>query len=230
MKVLFLVAKLHTIEPFGAMSLSPHLRAAGHTVALLAEAGCYSVNVGIEAGNVEIRKRLLGRRMSNRTIVDACRLLSQNGIKVLANNMLGLPGCTFEHDLSTLRLNQRCRTAYSLAMLWQPYPRTKLASYAEENGYFDGDYERLDFSYYCNSHLDFADPMEKRKIENLQKWFAVAAMLPMATPLIAQLVKLPPNRIFNSVFRSVYSVFHQTEIFKHPLSVYDWIKHMRHIA
>ena len=38
MRVLFLGAKLHTIEPFGIMSLSPYLKRDGHAVRLM-EAG-----------------------------------------------------------------------------------------------------------------------------------------------------------------------------------------------
>ena len=35
MRVLFLVAKLHTVEPFGIMSLSPFLRRDGHSIGLM---------------------------------------------------------------------------------------------------------------------------------------------------------------------------------------------------
>ena len=35
MRILFLVAKLHTIEPFGIMSLAPYVIRQGHTVRLM---------------------------------------------------------------------------------------------------------------------------------------------------------------------------------------------------
>ncbi|MBU1239953.1 radical SAM protein, partial [Myxococcota bacterium] len=82
-------------------------------VALLREAGCHSVNVGIEAGSESIRRDLLGRDMSDETIIEGCRLLREAGIHILANNMLGLPSTTFAQDLATLRLNQRAKPHYS---------------------------------------------------------------------------------------------------------------------
>ncbi len=199
-------------------------------VSLLAEAGCHSVNVGIETGNPELRRQLLGRSMTNQTIVAACRLLRRHGIRILANNMLGLPGATFEHDLETLRLNQACKPDYALAMLWQPYPGTALAKYAADNGYYDPKAEALEFTYYNRSHLRFRNATEKRRIENLQKLFAVAAALPVLTPVVKGLTRMKPNRLFKAIFRTMYLIFHQTEIFPHRMAAADWLLNLWHIT
>jgi len=198
-------------------------------VALLAKAGCYSVNVGIETGNEMLRSDLLGRRVSNQRIVAACRLLREHRIRILSNNMLGLPGGTFENDLETLRLNQDCQPDYALAMLWQPYPGTALGRYAESHGYFDGDYAALDFSYYHRTHVRFGSSQEKRRIENLQKLFAVAVLMPKWTRLVKLLTRLPPNPVFRAIFRTAYLIFHQTEIFPHRKRVTEWIADLAHI-
>jgi radical SAM superfamily enzyme YgiQ (UPF0313 family) len=199
-------------------------------VRLLARAGCHTADVGIEAGDERIRRELLGRDMSDDQIISACGLIRRHGIRILANNMLGLPGCSFEDDLKTLRLNQRCRCDYSLAMLWQPYPATRLAKYAKEHGFYAGDYSDLDFTYYNRSHLRFGTEAERRRIENLQKLFAVAVALPASTRAVIALTRLPPNRVFRAVFRSMYLIFHQTEIFPHPMTVRDWIANLRQIV
>jgi radical SAM superfamily enzyme YgiQ (UPF0313 family) len=202
----------------------------GENVALLARAGCHSVNVGIETGNAGLRRRLLGRSMSNRTIMAACALLRGHGIRILANNMLGLPGATFEHDLETLRLNQSCKPDYALAMLWQPYPGTALAQYAAGIGCYQPEKESLDFTYYNRSPLRFRSAAEKRRIENLQKLFAVAVALPSLTPAVKWLTRLKPNRVFKAVFRTVYMVLHQTEIFPHRMAAVDWLRNLWHIT
>ncbi len=200
-------------------------------VRLLAKAGCHSVNVGIEAGDERIRAReMLGRDMSDDQIISACRFLRRHGIKILANNMLGLPGCSFEDDLKTLRLNQQCRCDYSLVMLWQPYPGTRLAEYAKTHGFYKGDYSDLDFTYYGRSHLHFGTEAERTRIENLQKLFAVAVALPASTRVVSALTRLRPNRVFRAVFRSMYLIFHQSEIFPHQMGVHDWMGSFRHIA
>jgi radical SAM superfamily enzyme YgiQ (UPF0313 family) len=199
-------------------------------VSLLARAGCHSVNVGIEAGSEAVRRALLRRRMRNGQMVAACALLRRHGIRILANSMLGLPGCSFRHDMETLRLNQACRPDYALAMLWQPYPGTALGRFARERGHYRGDFRDLDFTYYRRSPLTFGNSMEKRRVENLQKLFAVAAAVPALTPLVGLLTRLPPNRIFRAIFRTCYLLFHQTEIFPHRTSASDWIRNLRHIA
>ena len=199
-------------------------------VALLARAGCFSANVGLETGNPELRERLLRRRISNRQMVDGCALLRKYNIRVLANNMLGLPGAGFAEDLQTLRLNQQCKPDYALAMLWQPYPGTELADYARRLGYYQEQETGLDFTYYNRSPLRFRDAHEKRRIENLQKLFAIAVVFPALTPLIRLLTRVRPNRFFKIIFRTMYLIFHQTEIFRHRMSLTDWARNLRHIA
>jgi len=198
-------------------------------VTLLTKAGCYSVNVGIETGNETLRRDLLGRRMSNPRLLSSCRLLKEHGIRILSNNMLGLPGGSYQSDMETLKLNQACQPDYALAMLWQPYPGTALARYAETHGFFDGNYEALDFSYYHRSHIRFGSSQEKRRIENLQKLFAVAVLLPKWTWLVRLLTRLPPNPVFRAIFRTGYLIFHQTEIFPHRKRVSEWLADFHHI-
>lgn len=196
-------------------------------VVLLKEAGCHSVNVGIEAGRADIRNRLLGRPMSDETIVNSCQLLRKAGIKILANNMLGLPSTGFSHDWDTLKLNQRAKPHYSLAMLWQPYPGTRLAKFAEDNNWFNGNLDDLEFSYYNNSHIRFETPEDKSRIENLQRLFAVAAKYPLLSPLFKQITRLPKNKVFDTIFKTVYLVYHQSEIFPHKISPKSWVTHLR---
>ena len=199
-------------------------------VQLLAQAGCYSANVGIETGNEDLRRRLLRRPMKNEAIVAGCNLLRKHGIKILSNNMLGLPGTTLQHDLETLELNQQCRPDYALAMLWQPYPGTELTRYATDNGYYQGNGADLDFTYYNRSHLKYLDAGQKRQVENLQKLFAVGVAIPALTPILHLLIRLRPNHLFKCIFRTMYLIFHQTEIFRHRMSLADWIVNLRHIA
>ena len=199
-------------------------------VGLLAKAGCHSVNVGIETGNEKIRRERLGRTMTNDTMINACRLLRKHGIKILANNMLGLPGGTLANDIETLKLNQKCKPDYALAMLWQPYPGTALAKYAVDNGHYKGDSTDLDFTYYDRSHLEFRTAKEKRRIENLQKLFAPAVALPSLTPVVKLMTRLPSNAIFKAIFRTMYLIVHQTDIFPHKMTVSEWGLNLRHIT
>ncbi|MGD9315639.1 MAG: radical SAM protein, partial [Anaerolineae bacterium] len=91
-------------------------------VALLREAGCASVGMGLETGNAAMRNEILKRNMSDEKITEASRLIREMGIELLTTNMVGLPGGTLENDFETLALNHACKPAYANAFLYQPYP------------------------------------------------------------------------------------------------------------
>jgi radical SAM superfamily enzyme YgiQ (UPF0313 family) len=170
-------------------------------VALLKQAGCASVGMGLETGNAALRNQVLKRNLSEEQIVEASRLIREAGIQLLTTNMLGLPGGTLELDFETLALNHACRPAYANAFLYQPYPRTELGEYARENGHVEGSLDDIDPSAWERSVLRFSTPEEKRQIENLNKLFALAVEWPSLTGLARWLIKLPPNPFFRLVYK-----------------------------
>jgi anaerobic magnesium-protoporphyrin IX monomethyl ester cyclase len=165
-------------------------------VALLKQAGCASVGMGLETGNPTLRNGLLKRKLADEQIVEASRLIREAGIQLLTTNMLGLPGATLEDDFETLALNHACKAAYANAFLYQPYPRTELGEYAREHGYVEGSLDDIDPSAWERSVLRFSTPGEKRQIENLNKLFAIATEWPWMTGLVRWLISLPPNPLF----------------------------------
>ncbi len=170
-------------------------------VALLKEAGCASVGMGLETGNAALRNQILNRNLSDEQIIEASRLLREAGIRLLTTNMLGLPGGTLEHDFETLALNHACRPAYANAFLYQPYPRTELGEYAREGGFVEGSVDDIDPSAWERSVLRFSSAAEKRQIENFNKLFALAVEWPWLTGLVRRLIKLPPNGALRLVYK-----------------------------
>jgi hypothetical protein len=61
-----------------------------NTARWLAESNCQQAQMGFQSINPDIRARL-GRPMSNDVIARAIRLLKDNGIEVLTDNIFGLP-------------------------------------------------------------------------------------------------------------------------------------------
>ena len=174
-------------------------------VKLMADAGCYSVNIGFECGDEEYRKRVFNRFVTNDQIENACRILHKNGIKILSDNMLCLPGGNLDLDIKTFKLNVRCEVEYPLAMILQPYPGTQISKYCIDSGYFDGDFDNIFYNYYYKSPLTFPDIKEKRQMENFQKLFAFTTEIPWTLGLIRLLIKLPSNTFFLTIFRVWYS-------------------------
>lgn len=170
-------------------------------VALLKQAGCVSVGMGLETGDPGLRNEILKRNLSNEQIIEASRLIRDAGIQLLTTNMLGLPGGTLAHDLETLALNHACKPAYANAFLYQPYPRTELGEYARESGHVEGSLDDIDPSAWERSVLRFSTPGEKRQIENFNKLFALAVEWPWAVGLVRQLIELPPNALFRLAYK-----------------------------
>jgi len=169
----------------------------------LKEAGCLKVFFGIEAGNEELRNNVLTKNISNKQIYNAAELLHKYGIKFRAYNILGLPDETLETAYETVQINIDIRTDFPWCSLFSPIPGTKLTQYTLDKGYLDKnfDFDQLPKSYYSVSLLKLPD---KHKIENLQKFFQTAVLLPWTFPVIKKLIKLKPNFLFNWWFSIVY--------------------------
>jgi radical SAM superfamily enzyme YgiQ (UPF0313 family) len=171
------------------------------TADILARSGCTGVGIGIETGNERLRNEVLGRGMSRNDIVTACHLLKQRNIRIMSFNMIGLPGETVDDVFDTMRLNTECDVDYAMTMIMQPYPRTEIADYAIRNGYFDGDFERLDYDYYSTSVFTFPNEADRHKIENIQRLFAVAVEFPFIQRLLPAVAGWPKNNFYLNLFK-----------------------------
>jgi anaerobic magnesium-protoporphyrin IX monomethyl ester cyclase len=181
-------------------------------VDLLAWSGCHTVNVGIETANERLANDVLKRQIKMDKLRAGISRLKRAGIVVFADNILGIPSGGLTDDLATLQLNIDLDVDYAAATLCTPYPGTGIAKFAVENGYFDGDFDLIDDSYYTESVLKFSPASEKRQIENLHKLFAVTAAIPALLPIVKQLIRLPPNDWFYSAFRAWYYICHVTDV------------------
>ena len=114
-------------------------------VAMLAEAGCFRVHVGIECADERLRREVLGRDISSEEIEEAFGMLKRRGIKTVAFNMIGIPYETEETLKSTIALNRRIRPDWMLVSIFSPFPGTCLADVARREGWLSGD---LPESYY----------------------------------------------------------------------------------
>ena len=150
-----------------------HLRADiidDERVRLLVESGCHSVHVALETANEEYRKKMLGRRMSNDTILEGIQRLKNGGIKIMLQNMIGLPGTTIYDDLETLELNMRIKPDYAWCSIYQPYPGTVLGDECYKKHIV---VEPIGPRFFETSALNF-EPEHLSRLRVLQKEFACA--------------------------------------------------------
>jgi len=169
-------------------------------VRLLKKAGCFSIFMAIETGDEKVRNTLLKRNMSDEDLFKACKLLRNADIKYGFYNMFGLPvENALEVDFKTLDLNIKLKPTMAWSSIFTPFPKTELGEYCIKHGYFDGDFDKIEANPKIGSVLKFKNKKEKRQIENLHKLFGITVEFPFLRPLTKQLIKLPPNKLFNII-------------------------------
>lgn len=174
----------------------------------LKRAGCHRIMMGIEAGNERLRKEILDRRMSDDEILNAARIIRKAGIRLVTANILALPGGTLADDWQTLDLNIRARSNYGSASILQPFPGTKIHDTARSMGLLEDDHVAAlsDGGFGFSSTMRISDPLERRQVENLHKFFPLLIWMPWLRPLVRRLIKLPPNRFFNLIYMTCVNI------------------------
>jgi anaerobic magnesium-protoporphyrin IX monomethyl ester cyclase len=140
-------------------------------VLLLHDSNCVSVKIALETASDRLRKLINRGNQKNEDVYIAARLLKKWDIKLILQNIIGLPTATIEEDLATLEVNIRCRPAYSWVSIFQPYPATELAMYCEKEGIYTGDYSEIGDNFFDKSVLNISDE-HKEQIAVLQRIFA----------------------------------------------------------
>jgi radical SAM superfamily enzyme YgiQ (UPF0313 family) len=142
-------------------------------VLCLHDANCASVRIALETASKRLLKILNRENTDLNQIADAVRLLKKWNIKLMMQNMIGLPTGTIEDDMETLEFNVRCKPAYGWCSIFQPYPGTELGDMCKTKGIYKGDYSEITDCFFDGSVLEF-DPLYKEQLQCLQKIFALS--------------------------------------------------------
>lgn len=133
----------------------------------LKKAGCVMIKVGVESGNPELRKKILGRNFSNEDIIKVFDISKKIGVKTFSFNMIGVPGETPETIKETINLNRRIMPDKMQATVFYPYAGTVLGDRCLKEGYIKKNHED---SYMEKSILELPT-VSKRKVEKAVKNF-----------------------------------------------------------
>jgi len=98
---------------------------------------CASVSMGIETGNVLIRRHLLKRNETPAHIIKAFSLFNQYNIRNSSFNMLGLPFETRETIFETITLNRVANVQYPNSNFFYPFAGTELRKISIQHNFFD---------------------------------------------------------------------------------------------
>lgn len=109
------------------------------SIKCLEEMNCHSMSIGIEHGNEEFRYKTLKRRVSNKAVIKAFKLLEKTNIMVSVNNIVGFPDETRELAFDTINLNREFTAYAQNAYYFTPYHGTPLRGLCIQRGYINGD-------------------------------------------------------------------------------------------
>lgn len=127
-------------------------------IALMAQAGCEGVFLGVESGSDTILKKM-NKSARRKDYLKAIPLFRQYGISTYASLIIGYPGETYETVQETIDLIEETKPDFFRAQLWYADPLTPVWSQKEELGIkgeaFNWSHHTMD----CQTACDLIDKM-----------------------------------------------------------------------
>lgn len=158
----------------------------------LKEIGCHRISFGVEHGNYEFRKKVLGRNVTNERIIEGLNTVYEVGIPFSVNNIIGFPGETYELAFETIELNREIPADDRNAYPFTPFHGIPLREECDKLGYTTyGDI--VESLVGSGSILDMPQ-FPKEKVKSLCKTFNLYVSFPKSRwPEIAMAEKNTPE-------------------------------------
>lgn len=106
-------------------------------ISYLKDAGCKEVFMGIESGNVYIRKNVYNRYTTNEQIINSSRIIKDAGILLQGTAIFCAPDETPKEMWDTINLIKKIRPDAMPTYTLYPYYNTSIFEYAKKKGYLD---------------------------------------------------------------------------------------------
>ncbi|HAH30718.1 MAG TPA: hypothetical protein DCL44_00205 [Elusimicrobia bacterium] len=140
----------------------------GEIAAAMKRAGIREVNLTIESGNENTLKKIIHKPGSLKKAAEAVDILHNEGIIVVSNILIGLPGETKESIESGLEYLLTTSIDWFQCFVVAPLPGSELYEICEEKGYFVPDYDisTMDYKKCLIRTADFSpEYIEKKAYE-----------------------------------------------------------------
>lgn len=111
------------------------------TVRRMKESGFYTIDMGLESGDPEMRFKYLRRYQTDEMIINCSKWFHKYGIAQLTYNIIGLPYEDIHRALKTIKLNARIKSDRTIPNIFYPYDGTPLYEIAKKAGFLpEGDF------------------------------------------------------------------------------------------
>lgn len=152
---------------------------------ILADAGCDSVEMGIQSGSQKLRKEILNRHTSDDQIVKAFQACRKAGIRATADIIIGLPTETKEDRDATIDLLLRANPWHLYAFWLRYYPSTQILSLAKERQLLSPEEIKfLESNLHSRGHLSGGTELEKNSLS--RRYHAFIVLLPVMPEFVAR--------------------------------------------
>ena len=161
----------------------------------LKRSGCVSVQFGLESGNEDVRLRVYKKGYTDKIVHAIPKLLRKHKISFRTNNIMGSPAETLDDMYQTVVQNKEIKPAGCTVLIYRPFRSTEL-------GRQDFQLERVELGKDIGPSIHSDSQMKRDDLDeiiNLQRLFNIAVYVPGGLPLVKQMVKMPRNRLFDSV-------------------------------
>lgn len=101
----------------------------------MANAGCYTIDMGIQTGNEKLRREVLNRQETNEEFLEACRIIKGCGIKLVIDHIFEIPGESDATNQESLDLYREAMPDLIHCFKLLYFPKAKIIHTALEKGY-----------------------------------------------------------------------------------------------
>ncbi len=141
---------------------------------MLKEAGCESVAMGVESGSDFIREKVMKRRMSRETIVNAFKAAHKAGLYTYAFNIIGSPHETEKTIWETIELNKEIKPGGTQISIMAAFKGSDLYNLVKKKGWL----RNAKFTGWFNESALKLPSISRRKLEAYHKTFALYVYAP----------------------------------------------------
>ena len=110
-----------------------------HQAKRLVEIGCQKLNMGVEHGDPQFRKDVIGRVYDNQKAIDAFRIAKEAGLSTTCNFIIGYPYETMESCMKSVDLAAQLGCDDTNAFIYTPYHGTPMRDMCVNAGFIDKD-------------------------------------------------------------------------------------------
>ena len=138
----------------------------------LKELGCIKLNMGVEHGDPEFRRKVVGRIYENQKAIDAFAIAREAGLSTTCNFIIGYPYETMENCMKSVELAAHLGCNDTNAFIYTPYHGTPMRDMCVDAGFVDKDLIVEMKSDDQLSYLDMPPPyMSKKDIQYMYNNF-----------------------------------------------------------